>query len=287
MKKKLPVVNCRKGVSSSEQYGVTGTQMHFAFVTKHEDDTRTQATGFMTCREYVCKSILAQHMKVNGPYSAFGKDTLIDTEKLRLMIAFGPNNIDTLKPYVFTAKAAINTIESAFDIEDRLKISTANHEKSGKVFLLTGSKVWLSTPQLLSLFLLIMRGLSYYKNVDTTSFDTIERCFEGLRLPKNDRKTSDSMVLSSMWDKVFPIIAFRDEIFKDVTIEQAYSIKKGICDDTFRSRCGVQSFIEDKGISYNENVAKSREMYEKIINIHLPRENHAPKIDKNTLEYVL
>lgn len=268
MTKKLIVI--KKTQYTRETYRPS-SGLNFAFVLKKDDD-RIQASGLLSCREYMCKTFYAHLKGVDGPATVYGKDVPVDTEKLRIMLLTGKDYFESYRTNLFTAKAALNVIEEMAEFTEKSVITTANSELYGKVLLLTGSKEWVSCPQLFSLMLLILRLSTSYDGIDTSSFDAVEESLRRISNICSSERNGDANTMSVLWDKVYPLTKFRKEIFGEDTMKEAYSLNSGTSDDVFRSCSGVTSFITGT-LNYNNHVRSSQENYKKIADVHLPRAN--------------
>jgi len=120
----------------------------------------------------------------------------VDYDNLRLVISFGKRSIkvDETKECVFYAKQVLNMMEFEAGWENSV-ITTAKYinNDDNLCFLLTGSKNWMSSPQLISMYALILRSIYFYtKIIDRKQIDKELNSIEDVRSLFNKISGSDS-----------------------------------------------------------------------------------------------
>lgn len=150
--------------------------LNFAFV---ESDTiiengtkyKLQSSKFVTCREIVCTIIQSSINAINY----CGYKYIVDHDTLRILFSVDSIRFDakSSKKRLFTAKRLINIIEDYMDLPHSI-MTTVKHtelKSESNTWLLTGSKEWIHSPQMISLFLLIFRLCFYHPIFSDTLFE--------------------------------------------------------------------------------------------------------------------
>lgn len=155
-------------INSGVVFGLVGKKL------RNKDDfkIRTQLTSFHSCRERVtsnARSYINKYSFSGNLKSLFEKYEL-DLTKARILIATETGD-KSQKDYIFAAKKVINIFEKeAGWIKSVITTTKHNDITEGQVWLLTGSKNWITTPQMLSLICLIFRiGVTFkcFNKVET------------------------------------------------------------------------------------------------------------------------
>jgi len=266
-KKKLLVISPRASEGSS--YSFSYNSMNFAFVSD-EEHKRTQCTSFLTCREYINRCVLSHIVenKAGGNYS-YGVDAPIDTNKLRLLIATGPydapsEHITKFKQNLFNAKAGINRYEELVGWK-RSVICTVKHKAcKGHVWMITAPGEWISQPQLLSTFVLLLRFICLHPKIDTTSIESIHSSMVNLAVKYNKDKESPSSRFVSDSDLEFRfgdintihryafLIKNAGELFKDIDLKKAWPTSAN--DSVFTMSSGVDRFVAKDEVNYSDTI---------------------------------
>jgi len=269
-KKKLLVVNPR--LKDTHTYSLNFNSLHIAFVSD-EEHKRTQCTGFLTCREYINRCVLSHHMNKRffdsyGP----GTDAPIDVNKLRLLLATTLTNdskehSDAFKQALFNAKAGINRYEELAGWKKSV-ICTVKHKMfKSNVWMITAPNEWMSQPQLLSLFVLLLRFITMHPTIDTTSIDTLHNSMIALVTQYNKDKTEKrgKLVTDCDLEYRFPnedtilkyafIVKNAEILFSGVGIEKAWPVD--VSEPSFTSTSGIDRFIGNE-TGYSDTVKQLR-----------------------------
>jgi len=255
-KKKLLVINPRIG--SSQTYNFGYHSLHVAFVS-NEEHKRTQCTSFMTCREYVNRCVLSHFTKAKF-FDSYRPtvDAPIDTNKLRLLIGTAlPNDsketLESFKQALFNAKSGINRYEDLAGWKKSVICTVKHKECKGNVWMITAPNEWISQPQLLSTFVLLLRFISMHPTIDTTSIDTIHSSMISLAKKYNEDKQKKKGNFVSDGDleyrfsnediilKYAFIVKNAKTFFDGVDIEKAWP--KSAIDSNFTPTSGIDRFI--------------------------------------------
>ncbi len=212
-----------KGHTNDEGGLYTNNNVQFALMSTPQGNKRVQATGFRTCRDWLHEAVRACIFKndgyagINSPNCyTYEDDPPIDLNKLRLLILKRDAN-DKWKERLFIAKRIINHYEEMASWGETSKITTVHHEKyKKKVWLITGPKEWMHTPNLLSMVTLIIRAVTVSN--DPIKYKTNEELID---FWKEGHFQNDNVYIRNSYEK-FPTLMRRySEIFT-LPIEKAY-----------------------------------------------------------------
>jgi len=192
---------------------------------------RVQACEWCGCRDYMT-DYLRERITSTGK-------TLIDVEKLRILVAvsFGKNtyssasgkNINSLedcKKHIFHAKRIINMYEKMAGWE-LSKISTANHENTENVWLLTGPKNWTGYSHLVSMITFIFRVVIRHGDVvELKTEDDLANYWKNI-VNKLDNEGYVAY-LRDVHDKLPIIMKHHDKIFEHPHSDKAYPSNSSI-----------------------------------------------------------
>lgn len=189
-------------------------------------DGRRQVMGFMLCKAYVHDAVQSHVLGTRdygGRYQK-GENPPIDMDKLRLLVGTNRTDIDGYKKRLFAAKRMLNLFEKAAGW-NLSKVVTVEHSTIDKgIWLITGPKQWMHSPQMLSMVMLIIRVAIRNGPVDPKN----EK--EAIDLLKKwaDSRASygDSGYLFATWDKLFLIAKNYKNLFGGLTVEQRYDSGK-------------------------------------------------------------
>lgn len=250
---------------SSSGYGFSS--MNFAFVSPPSDGRR-QVSTTMTCREYVNRTVWAAlHGRTTGQYNP-DREIPFDPDCLRLLVVHDSSNTDAFKRKLFNGKAALNRLEHINNWKPST-ITTVVHSNYKHAWLLTGPGEWLSQPQLLSLATWIMRLAAFRGPLTVDSYDALEKSLFDIQHSNSDGSSDTSTYAKQFWDKAYILLKYYKEIFKGITLEQAYP---GGVGDTFGVYSGFLSFCR-KESSYTKEVKLAQKRFHELCAKHLPRKN--------------
>jgi len=293
-KKKLLVITPRVG--DSQTYNFSYHSLHVAFVAD-EEHKRTQCTSFMTCREYVNRCLLS-HFTKTKLFDSYrpGVDAPIDTNKLRLLISTAlpddsKETLERFKQALFHAKAGINRYEELAGWKKSV-ICTVKHKAcKGNVWMITAPNEWMSQPQLLSTFVLLLRFISRQPTIDITSLDTMHSSMISLAKKYNEDKQKKKGNFVSDGDleyrfsnediilKYAFIVKNAKTFFDGVDIEKAWPKHATSIDSNFVSSSGIDRFIACDA-NYSDTVKRLQIAFGELWNKHI---NSQAKVLKEVL----
>ena len=189
--------NSKSGNFYTDSYNPN--KLEFAFITT-VGNKRVICHSPVSCREQLIDKFRGLYNEDSEKYIP-NKINMhkVDTNKLRLLVFVQGMGLDEARLYhhkreLFFAKKVINYYEKLVGIKPSL-ISTALCQEEGKcsnfAWLFTGSKDWLLSPILLSLYPLIIRAAKTYVQIEYAN-GNIEN------LPKN----IDDKVIIDIWNTV-------------------------------------------------------------------------------------
>lgn len=274
--KKLPIVKRRKGDEDLHSYHLEGFNM--AWVSSPSTG-RHQATSIVGCREYLCACVCA-YIRKDDYYTKFliDKDTPIDMDKMRLLVLNdGSNKLSKqeFKKNLFNGKALLNVYEKVGNFSSLSKISTINHKKYGKQWLVTGPKEWMKAGQLISVMTFLLRLSAFEGLIDTSSLDTVETDFNKMIKKRDKNRTEGKFApyyygtdidlnLKCFWDKIWVLIKFQNELFSDDPKE---NYGGSLNNNDFGVLCGIRNLASGT----SELPGKIDEKFAKLCEKHLPR----------------
>lgn len=260
-KRRLLRVEGVKGQSVG--YGLSS--FNFAFVGAPVDGKRYQASGHLTCREYLNWAAWASFNKVSKLYFDPSKDVFVDFDCLRILFVYSPSDVAAFKKRLFNGKAALNLMEDVAGWKQS-RITTVVHANYKNAWLLTGPGEWMSQPQLVSLMSWIMR-LSSFESLDVKNYDALEYCLK--RLHENSGGQDAHTYNKKFWNRMYIILKFHKEIFDGITLERAWPSN---ANDYFGQKSGLLSFVND-GANYSNEIKEAKKRFEQLCKEHLPRKN--------------
>lgn len=236
-------------------------KLYFTFVS----DTLEQSSITTACREILVGCILLCRNYLNPiPVRSYvvGKDALISLKHLRLCLIFRCNPTDAVLPYdLEKGIRGINQYEALAGWEKSI-IKKVTHEQytdeKYHCMLITASPNWMSHPQLLSMYCLLLRVMSNTSlNVDVTDINSIHESIDTLTksyLSSKDYVEVDEDVQEflvgpgkkTMFKKYAYVMEHIEKIFdfSDMALETAWiktsSTGKYV---TFRIKSGILSFL--------------------------------------------
>jgi len=197
----------------------------FCFVSAPDTDRR-QVTRFVSCRNCLHDYI---SMSIGVKPGGFTANAPIDLEKLRMLVQIGLDeepkhqDIESYKERVFSAKRAINLIESKLGWESST-ITTVVHEYFKPVWLITGPSNWMKSPAMLSLFTLVVRFIVLAKGIEASSTKELFEKMKESALKISNYKESEDVLACA--DKLEVLLEnFNDIIREDP--KDTYAITAG------------------------------------------------------------
>ncbi len=187
---------------------------------------RNQVMRFVSCKAFLHDATYTHVLGKGGNgYYTKGKNPPIDMEKLRLLVATGTGDIEAFKEKLFAAKKVVNRIEKTAGWKPS-KIVTIDHSRIKRdVWLITGPKEWIRSPQMLSMITLILRVCVRRGPVKARTKEDIEKMFK--KWGKGDRfSCGDTHYMKTSWDKLFLIAKHHDELFKDLSLTKIHNAGK-------------------------------------------------------------
>jgi hypothetical protein len=266
-------------ISSSLQFSLVSNEGRSA--TKDGARVCTYITKFISCREYLNRSIRIRAIQEDSDIKVESFDYIETQEEyvlppdfgaLRLLMAMlnGKSDNTEIKDSLFNGKRALNLIED-FMGWDKSVITSVKHVReqsaNGGMWLLTGPKEWMATPQMLSLCTWIMRFNVRRGEMDTTSLPALYAWCD-----RNWEKYAKSYPyipnrLKSFFIHSPTIFRHYDEIFGPLSVEDAWCIKNhDVYSSDFGSRSGITTFIEGQLPDGMEESKKAQERFSKFYN---------------------
>lgn len=257
-KKKLIRIKARN--STSENY--THPNLHFAFVSDPTNG-RIECTELIQCRETVNNILYLYRQKKSEYSSRFTKNSLIDFQKLHLLIVKDvEDSYDEFKTKLFSGKALLNRYEEKAGWFPTSKITTVKHPHYSDTWLLTGPKEWMSQPQLLSTVTFFMRLMSIHGPLEVDG--TFEQAESSLKtLYKNYIKSKNYNATFTYYPDIEEYLGYLDdikllitntkEIFEGIKLDDAWNKLKD--KSSFSIYSGILSFLRNAPISYSNEIS--------------------------------
>ena len=268
-KKKLIRVHNRSKNGSTYKDSYKYSSINFAFVSNPENG-RKQATGLMTCREYVNRAALVAANGVDNSDHNVNDDAPIDFDRLRLLIVHDPEGWEEFRTKLFNGKACLNLLEKVNKWKPST-ITTVKHDTYDHAWLLTGPKEWMGQPQMLSLATWILRLAALSGPIETENFDAFE---DDLENRINIRSNYDSgLYLDSFWDKLYILTKYHDQIWEGVDEKKAWI---DVDPNSFGIYSGLLNFVS-KTPEYSNYVRITQKRFLDLCKEHLPRKKKQVK----------
>lgn len=253
-KKKLLRIEDRKIRS---KYGSCIGGLSFCWVSSPAQG-RVQASSVHTCREAICGAVFRYIMKTTRSDSChvYGTDSPIDTTCLRLLVL---SNCDE-KKRLFNAKAMINIIESHLGWK-KSTISTVVHRSFDHTWLFTGPGAWMSQPQFVSTYMLLIRW--FMKNpIEASTMEELDIAVRARLEKYNTRNDLDlNKYMPALWPNLLTLLMRRDEIFGTSDPEVVYKADGEPV--SFYSGSGVYEFV-NKRAKYNDHIKAAVDRFSAI-----------------------
>jgi hypothetical protein len=215
-------------------------------------EVRYRASVFTTCRELLCSSLRALSDRKNPDIASSNASQKLedfDFTHMRVILGTKVDNDKVATNYkrrLFAGKRALNLLENYAGWSPRTVISSVISEedtsKSSRYWMLTGPAEWITTPQMLSLAMLILR-LAMFSNemkcgVDEINTESVEEMLDGLYeitkpgadamyvSTRDSRFRTDSVYFNEVRNLILPILENHGKLFhKDLT--KAWPLEKG------------------------------------------------------------
>lgn len=206
--------------SSTEYTDSAGSNMSFCMASsktgiENKYNYRQLLTYFTTCRESLVHTLRNRMITKS-------ENHLVDYNNLRLVLAFSNRSVkvEETKEYVFYAKQVLNMMETEAGWDNSV-ITTARYinNDNNLCFLLTGSKNWMSSPQLISMYVLVLRSIySYIKHINRKQVEKELNSIEDVRSLFNKisgADIGDSAHVGVCRKHFYNIMKNYDKIFKE------------------------------------------------------------------------
>jgi hypothetical protein len=229
----------------SEEYQPSG--YHFSFAHFDKDQNLVQCHPWVKCKDFLHDAVRTQLSNISTYIYNFkfenGENPPIDLTKTVMLVANSngaadtdtelKNSLSLLEYFEKVAKVKRSRME---------EVSTSGQKKFKRVFLLVSSKMWLTSPILVSMYSFLIRlgatsGFSVTKECTRTE---IEKQLASLqtnnKLPNECQK--DIKYLNSVWDKLYKTIQHRKTLFD----------KKGSFHNLYFKEISIYEFHDKSGI---------------------------------------
>jgi hypothetical protein len=235
------------------------SSINFAFISSPTHNRR-QASAFMTCREHFNRTFWNFMNKEKGYHYDPATDPPIDTEKLRLLILFTPQDekVEQFKSKLFNGKACMNILEKINGWKPST-ISTVKHSMFKHAWMLTGPREWLFQPQLLSLATWVIRLSAVHGPIVANSFTEYELALKKIaeNPPTSNNNADSTSYVRSFWNKIYVLLKYHNEIWKDMNFKKGWCIKT---DKNFGVQSGLSTFI-NRQIEYSKDVRNAADRF--------------------------
>lgn len=234
----------------AEEYQPSG--YHFSFAHFDKDKNLVQCHPWVKCKDFLHDALRTQVSEIPTDIFSFkfkyGENPPIDLTKTVMLVATSSNGVDASKEL----KNSINLLRY-FERVAKVKkskmeeVSATGQKKFKNVFLFVSSRMWLTSPILISMYSFLTRlGATSGVNFDTKYNKThIENKLKSLQNSKDlpAACTKDVSYLSTVWDKLYKTIKFRSTLFeKQNGFHSLYFKNVGIHE--FHDRAGIVSFCK-------------------------------------------
>jgi len=243
------------GGSVAEIYQQVNVQ--FAFLTSPKDGDM-QCHDFIKCRDFLHDAVKAQLNKnkwtIYGFTYEYGKNPPVCMEAMNMLIRMpgGKSAEKAFRKFIKRSKKLLYHYEDMMKIE-RSKV-VDDHDKSGNpVAIFKGDPIWMSSPFLVSAYTYLIRmgdkDLKFENNTEL-----IKAYQEEIKeREKASKMDNDMHYLKDIWNKLDIVLKNTDKLFSlDKNDIDPIFFDKGVQNQTFHDRCGIQSLC--KFISPNKVV---------------------------------
>lgn len=222
----------------NEIYQKTG--MVFAFVTSPKEGSKA-CHEWVKCRDYLHDAVRVQltgkPMKVYGFEFSVKKNPPVDLTKMRMLVSknnMTSKSLGTFRKQMKAALALVNHFEkqARVSLSKMQEVETKDSGKAG-IFMFTGSRMWLSSPCLVSMYTFLIRLGD--KEIAFRNAPHLKKKLEQLAGSSND---NDNNYLIDTWDKMHLIIKNRLTLFP----------KKNRFHDMYFKDCNIDAFHNQGGI---------------------------------------
>lgn len=197
---------------------------------------RKQCMGFVTCKAFLHDTIRSHvhngHADTTGGHGyKYGEDPEVDMNKLRLLVGtdFRRNHIaeEIFKENLFWAKKIVNFYERTAGWTQS-RIMKVDHSIFKDVWLITGPKEWMQSPQLISMITLVIRSCTLNGPVKFKTNEDIEDVYKEWVDGKNCT-LRDKSYITDCWDKLFLVAKHNKKLFDGITPKDSYVLSKYVC----------------------------------------------------------
>lgn len=215
---------------SDDPYINYSKALNFAFVGPEEKTNekgfrvRTQVSKFVGCREILCKDMrsFVHNFSVSSNQTKRGYETDMETMRLLITVANPSLSKEDVRKRVFAGKRAVNLFEEYAGFSTQSVITSVVHDKKNyeKCWLMTGSKEWFSTPQLLSFMTLLLRCSYHLKGkLATDSMEELIAQFKSFKssgnsgFPRDSDADCDLGRLKKVSNHILRVFDIREKLF--------------------------------------------------------------------------
>lgn len=189
----------------------------YAFLTEQNEQTHP----FVKCRDFLHDVLYAIHGNRAVGIYGFGYNTktnpLIDLNNIRLLVTY--QNEKQAEEWSKKAINVLNIFEETFD--KKSIVEEVEDHKNMRVFI--GSREWLSTPALLSLYTLLIRLVAHNLETHVPEINTMDDFIKACKMFVNSgRSSNDRTYINSIHSYLADIIKYRKQLFKEVLQEDGW-----------------------------------------------------------------
>lgn len=197
---------------------------------------RKQCMNFVSCKAFLHDAIRSYvhsgHPDTKGCHGyEYGVDSEIDMNKLRLLVGtdFKHNHTtkETFRENLFCAKKIVNFYERTAGWTQS-RIMEVDHSVFDDVWLMTGPKEWMQSPQLISMITLVIRACTLNGPVEFKTNEDIENIYKKWVDNKNSG-IWDRRYIINCWDKLFLVAKHNRKLFDGITPKDSYVLGRNIC----------------------------------------------------------
>lgn len=213
------------------------TRMQFAFLSSPKSGMK-QCHPFVLCRDFL-QDVVKAHLDegncdIFGLKYNFGKNPPINISGMRMLVTReGLPDKDklTFLKKLWNSKDLLNHYENTagWSKTTILKVDDNSNNKKNHIWLFIGSKEWMRSSFLVSMFTYIIRLGA--KEIKFSSNEELEEAYKELikssKMWVNGVKDNDLFYLGECWDKLFLIVKYNKELFSD-DIKKNYAVADGM-----------------------------------------------------------
>ena len=230
----------------------TSASVMFAWATIPKNDVFPQVCRFQTCRE----TFIDIFRNLVHPSNSYGYSRKIDRRRTRIIVGRQYSRITTesnfLKHMVDNDEWMIRACRVLNKFEKRLKWTLTKLYKVEQLPILTERRVgayvftanskWMHSPQLMSLYLLILRLCRFkawddFKKATPENLKEVYKKLKSVRCGSNSQMFSDKSFMRHSYEYWFTMLDNVDELFLNRDISTIYK--------TNHAHYGIQSLVKD------------------------------------------